>query len=64
MTRWSVVVHRSDYSQLLSPTYAILMVLIGLLLPMTEALQHKWHKTIYNMVCPISLYIMPILKLL
>jgi len=25
------------------------MVLIGLLLPMTEAFQHKWHMTIYNM---------------
>jgi len=25
------------------------MVLIGLLLPMTEALQHSWNMTIYNM---------------
>ena len=41
--------YRSDYSHLLSPLYAILMVLIGLLLPMTEALQNEWHKTIYNM---------------
>jgi len=43
------VMCRTDYSHLLSPTYAILMVLIGMLLPMTEAFQQKWLMTVYNM---------------
>lgn len=54
----------ADYSQLLSPLYAILMVLIGMLLPMTEALQDRWNTTIYNMVYNVYSLGMAILSVL
>lgn len=45
-----VVCCRIDWSKLLSPVYAILLILVGIMFPMTEALYDKWLDTVYNMV--------------
>lgn len=42
--------YRAEVSKLLSPIYALLLVLVGVIFPITEALYDKWLESIYNMV--------------
>jgi len=41
---------RDDYSRLLSALYALVLILVGFLLPLTEALNENWNSSLYNLV--------------
>jgi len=41
---------RHDYSRLLSIMYAAVLIVLGFLFPLTEALRDEWNTSLYNMV--------------